>query len=133
MTSSNLLPYLFLSIHAFTEAPVKVADRAFEVYSPGMLSPAPVKKSRKNITAPNVTAAGAALQAAGRAVNAAKASRRVVGSDDDEDEDEDSDGGDAVEVVKRTPKLVRQRAVKSYVQEDSEPESNAESSEYESE
>lgn len=92
-----------------------------------MLSPAPVKKSRKNITAPNVTAAGAALQAAGRAV-AAKSSRRVVGSD----EDEDSDGGDAVEVVKRTPKPVRQRAVKSYVQEDSEPESNAESSEYES-
>ena len=95
-----------------------------------MLSPAPVKKSRKNITAPNVTAAGAALQAAGRAVNAAKSSRRVVGSDDDEDEDSD---GDAVEVVKRTPKPVRQRAVKSYVQEDSEPESNAESSEYESE
>ena len=93
-----------------------------------MLSPAPVKKSRKNITAPNVTAAGAALQAAGRAVNAAKTSRRVVGSD----EDEDSDDGDAVEVVKRTPKPVRQRAVKSYVQEDSEPESNAESSEYES-
>jgi hypothetical protein len=120
---------LVLSYHALSEAPVKVADRAFEVYSPGMLSPAPVKKSRKNITAPNVTAAGAALQAAGRAV-AAKSSRRVVGSDDDEDED--SDGGDAMEVVKRTPKPVRQRAVKSYVQEDSEPESNAESSEYES-
>jgi hypothetical protein len=119
---------LVLSYHAFTEAPVKVADRRFEVYSPGMLSPAPVKKSRKNITAPNVTAAGAALQAAGRAV-AAKSSRRVVGSDDD---DEDSDGGDAVEVVKRTPKPVRQRAVKSYVQEDSEPDCNAESSEYES-
>ena len=119
---------IVLSYHALTEAPLKVADRAFEVYSPGMLSPAPVKKSRKNITAPNVTAAGAALQAAGRAV-AAKSSRRVVGSDDDEDEDSD---GDAVEVVKRTPKPVRQRAVKSYVQEDSEPESNAESSEYES-
>lgn len=122
-----MTPCLILSYRAFTEAPVKVVDRAFEVYSPGMLSPAPVKKSRKNITAPNVTAAGAALQAAGRAV-AAKSSRRVVGSDDDED----SDGDDAVEVVKRTPKPVRQRAVKSYVQEDSEPESNAESSEYES-
>ena len=100
------------------------------MYSPGMLSPAPVKKSRKNITAPNVTAAGAALQAAGR-VNAAKASRRVVRSDDDDEEEEDSDV--EVEVVKRTPKPVRQRAAKSYVQEDTEPESNEESSEYESE
>lgn len=117
------------SCNVLTEAPAKVPERAFEVYSPGVLSPAPVKKSRKNITAPNVTAAGAALQAAGR-VNAAKASRRVVRSDDD-DEEEDSDV--EVEVVKRTPKPVRQRAAKSYVQEDSEPESNEESSEYESE
>lgn len=116
--------------YVLTEAPAKVPERAFEVYSPGMLSPAPVKKSRKNITAPNVTAAGAALQAAGR-VNAAKASRRVVRSDDDDEEEEDSDV--EVEVVKRTPKPVRQRAAKSYVQEDTEPESNEESSEYESE
>ena len=116
--------------YVLTEAPAKVPERAFEVYSPGMLSPAPVKKSRKNITAPNVTAAGAALQAAGR-VNAAKASRRVVRSDDDDEEEEDSDV--EVEVVKRTPKPVRQRAAKSYVQEDTESESNEESSEYESE
>ena len=123
-----------MSYHIFcrvlTEASAKVVERAFEVYSPGVLSPVPVKKSRKNITAPNVTAAGAALQAAGRAVNAAKLSRRVVRSDDEE---EDSGADAEVEVVKRTPKPVRHRATKSYVQEDSEPESDEESSEYESE
>lgn len=103
-------------------------ERVMEVYSPGMVSPEPVKKPRKNISAPSVSAAGAALQAASKgavAVKAAKApskaavKKRVVDSDDDEEE-----GGEdvEVEVVHRTPKPVRQRAIKSYVQEESEEE-----------
>lgn len=88
---------------------------AFEVYSPGMRSPEPLKKPRKNISAPSVSAAGAALQAASRAKVSAKASRRVV----DSDEDESGEEGE-VEVIQRTPKPVRQRAIKSYVQDSEE-------------
>lgn len=93
------------------------------MYSPGMRSPEPVKKPRKNISAPNVSAAGAALQAASRAKAKApaKASRRVVESDEDESGSEGE-----VEVIQRTPKPVRQRAIKSYVQ-DSEEEVESES------
>ena len=113
------------------------------VYSPGMTSPEPVKKPRKNISAPSVSAAGAAMQAASAAskvvskvpVKAAKATvqatvkvagkgRKVA------DSDEDEEGGSDIEVVQRTPKPTRQRSIKSYVQEESEEED--EESEYES-
>lgn len=99
------------------------------MYSPGLLSPQAIKKPRKNISAPNVSAAGAALQAAskgakGKAVS--KVSRRIIESDDEETGDEG-----VQEVVVKTPKPVRQRAQKSYVLE-SEVESEEEESEYES-
>lgn len=104
-------------------------EKVRDVYSPGMLSPQAIKKPRKNTSAPNVSAAGAALQAASKGKPKAalsKVSRRIMDSDDEETGDE---GGQ--EVVVKTPKPVRQRAQKSYVLE-SEVESEEEESEYES-
>ena len=115
-------------------------ERILDVYSPGMASPEPIKKPRKNISAPNVSAAGAALQAASKGsikaiIKTAKApvknvmKKRIIDSDD-EDNDKYSDG--EPQAVLRTPKPVRQRAIKSYVQEESEDEISLNDSEYES-
>lgn len=124
-------------------------EKILDVYSPGMKSPEPIKKSRKNISAPSVTAAGAALQAISKKSsnpivknakisaknnqnannnNNTKNKKRISDSDDEEDDDVLIND---VEVIQRTPKPIRQRAIKSYVQEESEEEIDFDESEYE--
>jgi hypothetical protein len=113
--------------------------RVMEVYSPGMTSPEAIKKPRKNISAPSVSAAGAALKAASKAKpviptsKVVKSNKKIVESDDeDEDEEEEEE---EVQAGPRTPKPTRQRAaVKSYVQSESEEseEEEEEESDYES-
>lgn len=110
--------------------------RVMEVYSPGMASPEAIKKPRKNISAPSVSAAGAALKAASKAkpVIAAskvvKSNKKIVESDDEDEEEEEEE----VQAGPRTPKPTRQRAVKSYVESESEEseEEEEEESDYES-
>jgi hypothetical protein len=106
--------------------------RVMEVYSPGMVSPEAVKKPRKNISAPAVSAAGAALKAASKAKpvlpasKVVKSSKRIVESDGDEEDKEEEPVGP------RTPKPTRQRAaVKSYVQSESEESEDEEDEEEE--
>jgi hypothetical protein len=110
--------------------------RVMEVYSPGMTSPEAIKKPRKNISAPSVSAAGAALKAASKAKpviptsKVVKSNKKIVESDEDEEEEEEE-----VQTGPRTPKPTRQRAaVKSYVQSESEEseEEGEEESDYES-